>query len=317
MTTETAVFTGKQALEALQPLGFEVTRETDRIFVARGAMKFTLPKGDEYCSSQLNKIIHDVVSDLRERAINSGRARRDNKIPLMVTYKTEGHDPEVFAVTEDRHTKWQLQSLDDGHRFEALKIHCRPYEPEPLIPAGPKFTVHETPVPAAERAPSPPPAQEIIAIPLSPLLTTGNQTDWASLIRLTNRRVEGIKIEYEQIANKAALLKEQYDAAMVFIRTLGVEAPEIGEAIPGLTEPIAAAPRRTVLAPTTGHSGRVGADNSRWVERLHIAWINAGKPSGYGYMQKIKDKLQSQGEEVPADQVLYRLMKEVYAKATS
>jgi hypothetical protein len=307
VTTETA-FTGQQALEALLPLGFAVDRTTDRIFVSRGAMKFTLPKGEELCSQQLNKVIHSVVEDLKERAINAGRARRDNKVPLMVTYRDN-----VFAVVEDRHTKWQLHDLDDGHRFEALKIHCRPYEPEP---AAPKFTVHDIPpvsAPAPEPIPQTPPSAPI-SIPLSPLLTTGNATDWTALVRLAQRRVEGVKIEYEQLMNRANQLREQYETGVAFIRSLGVEIPDIGEPVPGLGEP----PKRTILPPTHGpghNPGRQAADNSRWVDRLHMAWIDAGKPSGYGYLQKIKDKVNTMGEQLPPDATLYKLMKDVYAKA--
>jgi hypothetical protein len=240
-------------------------------------------------------------------------------MPLMVTYKAPGGEPLVYAVVEDRHTKWQLQDMDDGRRFEALKIQCRVYDPEPAIPApanpAPASNLKFSQIPAAPAAPTPPapaPAPEPTPVPISPLLVTGNQTDWTALVRLTQRRVEGVKIEYEQITLRAAQLKEQYDSALAFLKSLGVEATPIGESIPGLT---ASQTKRTVLSP----SGRGGShvDYSRWVDRLYMAWVDAGKPSGYGYIGKIKDKIQTQGEEIPNDAVLYRLMKEVYARAST
>lgn len=306
----TGSFTGAEALAALKPLGFEVLRETDRIYVARGAMKFTLPKGEEYCNPNLNRIISDVVEDLKERAINAGRSRRDNRAPLMVVF-----DEKVFAVVEDRGANWQLQDLDNGNRFPAVKTRCVAYEPEPVeVKAVPEFT---------KRPATPPPTDQEkqdamdgvmgwqggtsqAARQQEPVGALNNPSSVAALVRLTRQRLESLKIEYEQALGKLELVRKSYDSTVDFLRSLGQEPEDVIVPFVEL--------KRTVLPPPNGGS-RPLSNNSvspAFKDRFKMAWLDLGKPSGYGYMQKVKNKLAQSGvSDIPADKYLYAVMKEI------
>jgi hypothetical protein len=299
MVTET-YFTGQDALDALLPLGFEILRETDQIRVARGAMKFTLPQRNEYCNPNLNKILHDVVADLKERAINAGRARRDNKIPLMVV-----HRGEVYAVVADKSTQWQLQDLESGNRFSALKGMCQTYDPEPQekIMEAPKLTVHPMP---------PEPAPADVGERVTPLR---NPSSVEALARLTRQRLEALKVDYDIALVKITKLQEDYAATAVFLRSLGYE-PE------ALIEPPALDAKRTVLASSSHGSGGPGSSGGKYSspsnipqefkDRFRMAYIDAGQLSGYGYLGKIKGRLKAMGTDIPyADNALYKLVQEV------
>lgn len=286
MTTET-VLTGQQALEALIPLGFSIEKTTDRVYIKRGALKLTLPKEDGLLNSYLNDTVNGIIKELSQKAERLGTIKRKDGTPMMVTYRSV-----VYAVVEDRHTKWQLQDLDEGRRFEALKEFCREYTPEPLTFNG--FEPEE-----AQPAPAPEPV-------LTPMT---NPSDLAAMHRQVRRYVERLKVEYEQVENKAAHIRSQMQPAMDFLRSLGEDLGMLEvAAIPPLEE------KRTILPPSDAprkRGGPTAKTSEETIRQLKDAWIAIGRPTNYGYIGKVKEEMRRRGQEVPvADNTLYGIFKQ-------
>jgi hypothetical protein len=283
------VMTGQRALEELQSVGFVLDRVTDRVYVKRGAMKFTLPKGDELCNQYLNSILHGVIKEIREKTARTGAVKLRYTTPLMVSYRSV-----PYAVVQDLTTRLRLQDLDSGRRFEVLKSQVQPYEVNIEIPPKEEKMVG---IVASENG------GEEVKVETPKLTPMSNPTDMAALIRLTLRRIETLRGEYLTIQARLRGVAEKYDATSRFLRTLGVEE------IPPLHEEaiVAREPSARRVRPTDSHNTRVLKD------RMLMAWNDLGKPTGYGYMQRIKDRLKTQGLDLKGvrDQDLYRIMKEI------
>lgn len=295
----TEVLTGLKARELLEGVGFSLDRETDKFLMKRGAMRVTLPKGNAALGSTQENIVRGIVRTIRERQEKQGDYKKP-AMPATVVYRSV-----VYAVVSDRITKWQLQSLDTGARFEVDKTACEEYD----IPLT-DFAVQLE----EAKVPEPEPAAPAAPVPVTPLT---NQSDLAALIRLTTRRQEALKVEFQQLRNRADKLRVQYAATGAFLESLGVEVEELG----GLGEIDVAPPRRTILPPSdapkkrgssSSHGGqRTGTDYTEHRRVLKEAFIRSGRNKDYGYAGKLNKELEKAGLSIPPSNYIYKLIKDI------
>lgn len=335
--------TGQQALDALLPLGFTIDRVTDRVYVKKGAMKFTLPKGDNLLSLIQANIINGVVQQRMELAQRTGSIKK-SAIPLMVLSKGK-----VYAVVDDLGTRYRIQDLEEGTRTQILKTDCVPYEAEIDIPQEeemPKLTIHEQPHVAEQREvvftagkdqvttpslqlpyitypierpvspPPPPPVREAVpATPASNLTPLTNPTDFAAMVRLIQRQMLGFKIEFEQEANKLTDIIEKINASATFLKSLGVTLPD--DCLPhwpGAERPHR--PTSAVDAPRPGSQprpvgGRGNPFDPATKDRIRMAYMDLGRPKGRGSLDRLKEKARQMGvTKFPTDSSLYNYISE-------
>ncbi|MFI5224254.1 MAG: hypothetical protein ACHQX3_08465 [Nitrospirales bacterium] len=150
--------------------------------------------------------------------------------------------------------------------------------------------------PTPAPVPAPAPVQEMPRVnptytptdTVSPL--TSNASDFAALVRLSRRRVEGLKVEYEQASLRLAQIEEQYTASLAWLRSLGIDIEETP-----LTPEPTPAPKRTVLPPTgpgKRRGGRSPTIPKDFVDKVKMVWLDSNKTAT---ASKILPKLRDLG----------------------
>ena len=207
----------QDAKKALEKIGFVAVRSKSHIIMQRGHIKLVLPHTGN-TNQATGKIIRRLEAgfvpeprEMRQLALDEPEIALDPDIPLTVLHLGQRH-----TIVADEGEHWRLRSHKDGKVASVLKtmtaedkeplmpeLSVLPGEGEPVEDDQPKSGVFKEPV--IER-PSP--------------LT--NPSDQLALVRLTQRRMEALKVERDQLFNKLQGLETQYQASVDFLNSLGV-----------------------------------------------------------------------------------------------
>jgi len=171
-----------------------------------------------------------------------------------------------YAVIADEGDNWRLRSHKDGKIRVVLKTAT---EEVPVTPEMHVINEDEAEVrfPSENGAAAP----EARPTPLT------NPSDQAALIRLTQRRMETLRVERDQLQNKIADLEQKYQGAVNFLRTLGIDAP--AEAF--------RAPASKPSTPSASSGGRrIAAKLSdAELDKLRMTWLDLGPTAKAGAVQ--------------------------------
>lgn len=184
--------------------------------------------GQRPISIRSSDINHDTVK-IVENAIGKRIYESAGKIrvsagqrPLMV-----GFEGRLFAVVDERPGSILAQDLENGNKFWFPEKECS-YFYEENLPEESMLTVTQVPDLETEgetvNQEEDPKTPEYIPPRPAPTPLT-NQSDLAALIRLTQRRVESLNIEYEQAAARLELARQNRAATLTFLESLGINLP--------------------------------------------------------------------------------------------
>jgi hypothetical protein len=268
-----------QAESTLKRIGFLLHREGKHRVYKRGTAIISLSKtSSDAVQPSIASLVSRLAAEWEEKEKAEGRLKE--VLPIQVEFQST-----IYAVVRATRTgqHYVLKSLVDGTVTTATKEECNPVditipkevEPMPELTVRKDVWAEETP---AEVDPTP------VHAPLTPL---NNNSDLAALIRLTQRRMESLKLERDILLNKMGVVEDQYQASINMLRSLHVEVEEY----------MPPYPRRTILPPTyPGRGGKSPKVDHATKDRIRMVWIDMGrKPS----LKDLKARLVKEGIELP------------------